>query len=438
MCVCLQQQALRLPCSYCSKVYATKSSLHGHKRKKHPLKLRHEMQLKLQQKMAQVKRVNEPSADVAGVADDYRYKSRLHAAVTKAIEKVRRNSSRDAAPSMRAGEKYTSAPRASKEEKLLATRAVEKIQGTLQKTSEQRLVISRKKGRYSSRRQSQHAAAVLENGSTEGVPNKANYMSHLGLLRHGGSQPANSSQGHSSQSLTFPADISDAPASDDVKSSKNNDDVMRAKQVANAPTKKTQPMEKQKGPIKIVLKKKVNAASGDKKAKRTSTEVKKSRKPTAVKEKTSDCVEQAPPAMTSEAAASSVEAQVSPARSSKRHKSITQIAESLAAKRRQLKGLGVMDQMLPAVMEYESPLTAWPPEEATDEETAEPLDLSIQTLGSVTSAVPSSSSSSSRSGRADSGCTDGQLPTVTPLSSYESLRDIANMCAEQQMFTEYA
>lgn len=62
------------PCVYCGNVYQSHASLHGHKRKKHPMKLRQEMNKKLQAKLAMIKIGQDGDGKESATLTDYRYK----------------------------------------------------------------------------------------------------------------------------------------------------------------------------------------------------------------------------------------------------------------------------------------------------------------------------------------------------------------------------
>ena len=89
----LQHDGGQVSCEYCGKLYSTRSSLHGHKRKKHPIKLKRELRRKVQQRLRSVTSAQSSSnsKSIAGIIDDYRYRSSLYNAVSRAVESMRKD-----------------------------------------------------------------------------------------------------------------------------------------------------------------------------------------------------------------------------------------------------------------------------------------------------------------------------------------------------------
>ena len=82
-----------MPCEYCGKFYSTRSSLHGHKRKRHPIKLKHELRRKMQERLRRLTSSSSAGgSDMAGIIDDYRYRSSLFNAVSRALQRSRKES----------------------------------------------------------------------------------------------------------------------------------------------------------------------------------------------------------------------------------------------------------------------------------------------------------------------------------------------------------
>ena len=85
-----QKKSDRYPCPYCGNVYLGHSSLHGHKRKKHPQKLKQEMQSRLQERLAMIRSPEGKfhavaQASTSDAIEDYRFTNPVHTTLRESL-----------------------------------------------------------------------------------------------------------------------------------------------------------------------------------------------------------------------------------------------------------------------------------------------------------------------------------------------------------------